>query len=386
MKRIELRGVIVSGNYDGDWADQYIQRGIFTPESRVRKAFAEADDDVELYVNSQGGSVFAGNEIVNVIQAFRATGRKVEITVGALAASMAAIIVANADASNVKVHQNSRIMFHGALMLTEGGAGAHEDSASLLASFNQQVIDKLTGKNPDMADEIKGWFEEGRAGWLSAHQAVDMGIAGSIIGEDADAAPKVSEEAAQAMLDNGGMDIAAFDFDAATPDAEAGDTHEEPHNVASFVPLAEYEVLKARYAGMQSAKDKEIAALKDDLAKAEDRFTGEKIAAEKLIDDLTAEQAKLKADLEAVKTDLSAAQSESEKALADLAAEGERRKTAEARHAALVGGVLRAEDGESDNLTWPDVSQRLGYAEAKKRYPDLYAQYGEQVKSKGKTK
>jgi hypothetical protein len=299
---------------------------------------------------------------------------------------MAAIIVANADASNVKVHQNSRIMFHGALMLTEGGAGAHEDSASLLASFNQQVIDKLTGKNPDMADEIKGWFEEGRAGWLSAHQAVDMGIAGSIIGEDAGAAPKVSEEAAQAMLDNGGMDIAAFDFDAATPDAEAGDTHEEPHNVASFVPLAEYEVLKARYAGMQSAKDKEIAALKDDLAKAEDRFTGEKIAAEKLIDDLTAEQAKLKADLEAVKTDLSAAQSESEKALADLAAEGERRKTAEARHAALVGGVLRAEDGEADNLTWPDVSQRLGYAEAKKRYPDLYAQYGEQVKSKGKTK
>ena len=123
MKRIEIRGVIVSGNYDGEWADQYIQRGIFTPESRVRKAFAEADDDVELYINSQGGSVFAGNEIVNVIQAFRATGRKVEITVGALAASMAAIIVANADASDVKVHQNSRIMFHGALMLTEGGAG-----------------------------------------------------------------------------------------------------------------------------------------------------------------------------------------------------------------------------------------------------------------------
>ena len=382
MKRIEIRGVIVSGNYDGEWADQYIQRGIFTPESRVRKAFAEADDDVELYINSQGGSIFAGNEIVNVIQAFRATGRKVEITVGALAASMAAIIVTNADASDVKVHQNSRIMFHGALMLTEGGAGAHEDSASLLASINQQVIDKLTGKNPDMADEIKGWFEEGRAGWLSAQQAVDMGIAGSIIGEDADAAPKVSKEAAQAMMDNGGIDIAAFDFE--PPKADAAAT-EDAAPTGAFVPLAEYETLKARLSGLQSAKDKEIAALKDDLAKAEDRFTGEKIAAEKLIDDLKAEQAKLKAELEAVKTDLSAAKSESEKALADLAAEVERRKTAEARHAALVGGVLRV-DGESDNLTWPDVSQRLGYAEAKKRYPDLYAQYGEQVKSKGKTK
>ena len=384
MKRIEIRGVIVSGNYDGDWADQYIQRGIFTPESRVRKAFAEADDDVELYINSQGGSIFAGNEIVNVIQAFRATGRKVEITVGALAASMAAIIVANADASDVKVHQNSRIMFHGARMLTEGGAGSHEDSASLLASINQHVIDKLTGKKPDMSDEIKGWFEEGRTGWLSAQQAVDMGIAGSIIGKDSDPAPKVSKEAAQAMLDNGGIDIAAFDFE--PPKAEAGYTAtEDIATNGAFVTLAEYETLKARLSGLQSAKDKEIAALKDDLAKAEDRSTGEKIAAEKLIDDLKAEQAKLKAELEAVKTDLSAAKSESEKALADLAAEGERRKMAEARHAALVGGVLRV-DGESDNLTWPDVSQRLGYAEAKKRYPDLYAQYGEQVKSKGKTK
>lgn len=385
MKRIEIRGVIVSGNYDGDWADQYIQRGIFTPESRVRKAFAEADDDVELYINSQGGSIFAGNEIINVIQAFRATGRKVEITVGALAASMAAIIVTNADASDVKVHQNSRIMFHGAHMFTEGGAGAHEDSASLLASINQQVIDKLTGRNPDMADEITGWFEEGRAGWLSAQQAVDMGIAGSIIGEDADAAPKVSKEAAQAMLDNGGIDIAAFDFE--PPKTEAGYTGTEDieETNGAFVPLTEYETLKARLSGLQSAKDKEIAALKDDLAKAEERFTGEKIAAEKLIDDLKAEQTKLKAELDAVKTDLSAAKSESEKALADLAAEVERRKTAEARHAALVGGVLRV-DGESDNLTWPDVSQRLGYAEAKKRYPDLYAQYGEQVKSKGKTK
>jgi len=195
----------------------------------------------------------------------------------------------------------------------------------------------------------------------------------------------VSKEAAQAMLDNGGIDIAAFDFE--PPKAEAGYTATEgiEETNGAFVTSAEYETLKARLSGLQSAKDKEIAALKDDLAKAEDRFTGEKIAAEKLIDDLKAEQAKLKAELDAVKTDLSAAKSESEKALADLAAECERRKTAEARHAALVGGVLRV-DGESDNLTWPDVSQRLGYAEAKKRYPDLYAQYGEQVKSKGKTK
>ena len=51
MKRIELRGVIVSGDYDGDWANDYIERGIFTPESRIRKALAEANDDVELYIN-----------------------------------------------------------------------------------------------------------------------------------------------------------------------------------------------------------------------------------------------------------------------------------------------------------------------------------------------
>jgi len=385
MKRIELRGVIVSGNYDGEWAQGYIERGIFTPESRVRKALAEANEDVELYINSQGGSVLAGYEIANALTAFESTGKQLRVTVGALAASMAAVIVSGVKAENVSVHQNSRIMFHGAYGLTEGGSGAHEDAAVLLASINQQVIENLSARNPDMADEIEGWFEEGRAGWLTAKQAVDMGIAGSIIGVDAEAGAKISSDAAQKILENG-IDVAAYDFDAATPDAEAGDTHEEPHNVASFVPLAEYEVLKARYAGMQSAKDKEIAALKSEYGARESEHIAAMSAAQKKIDELTAQTEAYKSEIAKAEADVIAAKSESEKALADLAAEGERRKTAEARHAALVGGVLLQDGGDADNLTWPDVSQRLGYAEAKKRYPDLYAQYGEQMKSKGKTK
>lgn len=384
MKRIELRGVIVPGNYDGDWASAYIERGIFTPESRIRKALAEANDDVELYINSQGGSVFAGNEISNALKSFEATGHKVDVTVGALAASMAAVIVAGCKPENVKLHQNTQIMFHGAQVVTEGGAGSHEDSAALLTSMNRQVIDRLTAKNPDMGEEIKGWFEEGRAGWITAQKAVEMGLASSVIGAKADAVTKVSKEAAKAMLDNGGIDIAAFDFEA--PKAEAGDTeHEEVNRDIPMIALSDYETLKARFSGMQSAKDKEIEALKNEFSEKLTALRSEKAVCEKTINDLTAQTEMLKADIDKAKAELISAKGETEKAMTDLAREGELRKQAEARHAALVGGVL-LQDGEADNLTWPEVSQRLGYAEAKKRYPELWQKCNETTKTKGKTK
>ena len=331
--------------------------------------------------------MLAGNEIANALQAFEATGKKIKITVGALAASMAAIIVSNAKAENVRVHQNTRLMFHGASVITKGGAGAHEDSAALLESINQQVIDKLVAKNPEKAEEINGWFSEGRAGWLTAQQAVAMGLAGSVIGEDADKAPKVSKEAAQAMLDNGGIDIAAFDCEPPNGSNEAvADTTEAKNTTDASVPLADFEQMKARFAGMQSAKDKEIAALKAAFAEKETALISESALCKKQLSDLTAETELLKADIEKAKADLITAKGDAEKAMTDLAAECELRKQAEARHAALVGGVLRRDDGDADNLTWPEVSQRLGYAEAKKRYPELCQQYNDNAKSKGKSK
>lgn len=334
MKRIEIRGVIVPSAYDVEWLADYIAKGLFTPESRIRAALAAAGDDVELYINSRGGSVFSGNEMVNALKEFKATGKKLHITVGAMAASMAANIVALAGADKVRAHQNAKFMFHGAQGLTEGGKGAHEDSAALLAAVNADVVAALTALPKAKKSEVKGWFEEGRAGWLSAQQALDMGLIHEIIGSAATPLEAISEDVAQKMLE-GGMDVAAFDF-------------EEP---SATVTRAEFDALMARFTGLQSAKDKEIGQITADFeafkATSTELHAAELGAKETQIselakerDDLTAKLTTANAELGTVKADLSAEQGEHVKTKATLTQTSEQLTEAKAKHAALVGGVL----------------------------------------------
>lgn len=344
MKRIEIRGVIVPSAYDCEWLADYIAKGLFTPESRVRAALAAAGDDVELYINSRGGSVFSGNEMVNALKEFKATGKQLHITVGAMAASMAANIVALAGADKVRAHQNAKFMFHGAQGLTEGGKGAHEDSAVLLASVNADVVAALTALPKAKKSEVKGWFEEGRAGWLSAQQALDMGLIHEIIGSAAAPLEAISEDVAQKMLE-GGMDVAAFDF-------------EDP---SATVPRVEFDALMARFTGLQSAKDKEIDELSKSHAEAVSVLTGghaAALAAKDLEitalkadkDDLTARFATATADLGTVNAALSAEKGEHVKTKETLAATGEQLTEAKAKHAALVGGVLGGSpEGKKDS-------------------------------------
>lgn len=361
MKRIEIRGIIVPSSLDMKWAEDYINKGLLTPESRVRKALAEAGEDVELYINSQGGSVFSGNELVNALKQFKASGKKLEITVGAMAASMAANIVAMAGADKVRAHSNSKFMFHGATGITWAGSEGHKDSAELLASINADVIASLAALPNADKTKIEGWFAEGREGWLSAQQALDMGLISEIIDSAASPLSTIPEAEAEKLLE-GGIDIAAFSFK--EPKAE------EPTPPTGFVPAAELEAVNARLAGLQSAKDKEIAALKTEHAAA--------------VADLTARITDFEAKLETMTTELGKAQAAlsaeaaaHETTKATLAQTGEQLTAAKAKHAALVGGVLKHE--ESFN-SWADAEASLGYAQARKSYPELYAAFMSQSK------
>ena len=361
MKRIEIRGIIVPSSLDMKWAEDYINKGLLTPESRVRKALAEAGDDVELYINSQGGSVFSGNELVNALKQFKASGKKLEITVGAMAASMAANIVAMAGADKVRAHSNSKFMFHGATGITWAGSEGHKDSAELLASINADVIASLAALPNADKTKIEGWFAEGREGWLSAQQALDMGLVHEIIDAPAEALKAIPKDEAEKMLE-GGLDIAAFDFQ--EPKAE------EPTPPAGFVPAAELEAVNARLAGLQSAKDKEIAALKTEHAAAVADLTAR-------ITDFEAKLATMTTELGEAQAALSAEVTAHETTKATLAQTGKQLTEAKAKHAALVGGVLKHE--ESFN-SWADAEASLGYAQARKSYPELYAAFMSQSK------
>ncbi|MEI8164758.1 MAG: ATP-dependent Clp protease proteolytic subunit [Chloroflexales bacterium] len=212
MKRIEVRGIIVGSEYDDVWFEDYISRGIIIPESRFRKMLAEIDpdeDEVEIYLNSPGGSVFAGNEMINTLVAWRAQqtdGRKaprqVSITIGSLAASMGAVMAISC--SDVRrMHANGKLMFHSAWGGTVGGPQAMQDTAALLEKINADIKGILVGRFKCNPDEVSTWFAEGREGWLSAQDAKDRGLIDEIIGSEAPAGAVVEFPEAAALAARG---------------------------------------------------------------------------------------------------------------------------------------------------------------------------------------
>jgi ATP-dependent protease ClpP protease subunit len=177
--RIEIRGVIVPSSLDSAWLKEYIDKGMITPESRVRDALKTAGD-VELYINSPGGSVFSGYEMANALSDHIRAGHSVEIIVGAMAASAAANLLAMVPRVKATAHANSKIMFHGAAGYTEGGEEAHADTAALLAQINGEIKAALVAHGLESAT-VDEWFAEGRQGWLTAEEAKAIGLVDEII-------------------------------------------------------------------------------------------------------------------------------------------------------------------------------------------------------------
>lgn len=188
MNRIEIRGIIVGSEYDSDWTQGYIERGILTPESYFRRALMAADPSqpLEVYINTPGGSVFAGNEMVNAAMQWKAAnGQTVHVIIGAIAASMGASFAIQTS-DTVAVHPNSLMMFHGAWGIQIGGSEAMQDYADLLERVNARDQTLLVSRYELQPEQVSEWYAEGREGWLDASEMKTVGIANEVLGEDAE--------------------------------------------------------------------------------------------------------------------------------------------------------------------------------------------------------
>lgn len=181
MSQIKIRGAIVPSMYDDDWLEEDIQKGMLTPLSRVERALDNAaNEPLELYINSPGGSVFAGHEMLNAIRQWQTqTKQPVNVTVGAMSASAASTI--STMLGPVKAHANAMFMFHGAQSAQLGGAQAMNDMRDLLDKINGQVVSALVSRYGFDPDTVAQWFSEGRMGWLTAQEAQENGLVSEII-------------------------------------------------------------------------------------------------------------------------------------------------------------------------------------------------------------
>jgi ATP-dependent protease ClpP protease subunit len=210
MARIEIRGVITSSEFDNEFWQDEIAKGIITPESKLRRDLEAASilEPLEVYINSLGGSVFSGHEMLNAIVDWRErTHQEVNVVVGSISASAASTIAVMLGP--VTAHANSEFMFHSAQSFAVGGPGAMSDTMTLLDQINAQVAQKLVGKYSADMDAVAEWFSEGRMGWLNVEEAMGIGLVKKIIATDGPAVD-FGDMDFQSMEDPGAFKIAAM--------------------------------------------------------------------------------------------------------------------------------------------------------------------------------
>ena len=310
-------------------ADRWFESDI-VPQMVVGWLAKQGEADVEININSLGGDVTAGLAIANALKAHKG---KTTANVLGVAASMASVVACACD--EVKMGDGAFLMIHNPWTLTVGEADDLRHEADVLDKMRDSIIGFYQSKTTKTADELKSLMDAET--WLTFD---DMSNAGFTVA-------KYTEEMKTAAC----ATHRAFD---SAPEAA--------RRFFSAVP-ADW---AKRFAGLQAAKDKQIAALRSEAEDATKRgvelaanieadwkakldgMTAERDAAAQERDALRADIDNLKADigekaaaLDAAKAEieqLTASKAETEKALAEtqaaLAVETE-------RYRAQVGAAMQ---------------------------------------------
>ena len=341
--KVKIQGTIVSPDYDDGFFESWIDKGVITPSSRVVGSIENATEPIDLYINSYGGDVFAGGEMMIALLKASAAGKLASVEVGTIAASMAANIVAALRANGVPVtaNANSELMFHGCYTETIGGAQHHEDVAESLRNVNESVIANL---NRIGITECRAWFAEGREKWIGAEDGLAMGLFSEINGTEAEAPtdaksiatklaafaasittrkdytmsidetiPTATETVAETAAETASKEVKATDEgnDTGVEAKPVEAVSEAPANApAEAVSESDIEarvtaLANARFAGLQAKHDKMISELKaklDESAKSLASVTSERDQLKGAVETLTAGLADLRDQLAAEKS------------------------------------------------------------------------------------
>lgn len=130
------------------------------------KAIQTATEDIDLYINSPGGDVFAGLNVVNAIQK-----SKVQVTarVEVMAASIAGVIALACD--KIEIDKNSLVMLHNCWTVSSGDKKALEQDIKALEAIDN-ILHNIISEN-SIDDSLIAQIEEGDV-WLPGEEVAEI--------------------------------------------------------------------------------------------------------------------------------------------------------------------------------------------------------------------
>ena len=144
-------------------------------------ASADSSKDIQIYINSPGGSVYAGLGIYDTMQFIKPD---VATICTGIAASMAAVLLCAGKKGKRSGLRHSRVMIHQPMSGAQGQASDIEIAAKEVLKLRDElyeIIGSHTGQNFD-----KIYEDSDRDFWMKAKEALEYGMIDEILERESD--------------------------------------------------------------------------------------------------------------------------------------------------------------------------------------------------------
>ena len=170
FSRLMMDRIIFLGTAINDQVANIIQAQLLFLES------TDSSKDIQIYINSPGGSVYAGLGIYDTMQLIKPD---VATICTGMAASMGAVLLCAGEKGKRSGLTHSRVMIHQPLGGAQGQASDIEITAREILTLKEElynIISKHTGQ-----DYQKVYSDSDRDYWMKADKALDYGMIDEIL-------------------------------------------------------------------------------------------------------------------------------------------------------------------------------------------------------------
>ena len=165
FSRLMMDRVIFLGTEVNDYTANVIQAQLLYLDS------VDSERDINLYLNTPGGSVYAGLGIYDTMQFVKA---HVSTICTGLAASMGAVLLVAGEKGMRAALPHSRVMIHQPLGGIQGQASDIEITAKEILKLKDELYQIISDKSGKSMEQIRQ--DADRDHWMTAQEALEYGM------------------------------------------------------------------------------------------------------------------------------------------------------------------------------------------------------------------
>ena len=165
FSRLMMDRIIFLGTQIDDYTANTLQAQLLYLDS------ADPGKDISIYINSPGGSVYAGLGIYDTMQFI---GSEVSTICTGMAASMAAVLLVAGKEGKRWALQHSRVMIHQPMGGAQGQASDIEITAREIQKLKKELYTIIADHSHQSFDKV--WADSDRDYWMTSEEAKAYGM------------------------------------------------------------------------------------------------------------------------------------------------------------------------------------------------------------------